>query len=203
IEPADNTIEKHQGVADQTNHRDKPWNESVPEQHPGKETSTQPEQQCRNFGQAKEFRLLEDVAKSLQPRALGGTSLEELLAQRDQQQGSDDADHHDGALDDPGSQVPDRQGFIEFSEQAKRKHRDKDNPNVVERPQQGIQFDCSLDANLVKSRLVIILNRCVCCTHSAPRVFSSSSSWMKPSCPSHGQEGSHSTRLNEQGSRHW
>ena len=31
----------------------------------------------------------------------------------------------------------------------------------------------SLDANLVKSRLLIILNRCVCCTHSAPRAFSS------------------------------
>src|SRR5947208_1694524 len=34
-------------------------------------------------------------------------------------------------------------------------------------------------------------------------VFSSSSSWMKPSCPSHGRQDSHSTRLNEQGSRHW
>jgi hypothetical protein len=90
---------------------------------------------CRNFGQAKVFRLLEDVAKSQKPRVLGCTSLEELLAQRDQQQRSDDADHHDGALDDPGRQVPDCQGFIEFSEQAKRKHRDEDNPNVVERPQ--------------------------------------------------------------------
>ena len=42
-EPAANAAEKHQSVADQTNYGDHPWNESVPEQHPGKERSTQPE----------------------------------------------------------------------------------------------------------------------------------------------------------------
>ena len=43
---------------------------------------------------------------------------------------------------------PDCQGFIEFSEQGKRKHRDEDNPNVVERPQQGIQYDyCTVGKN--------------------------------------------------------
>src|SRR2546430_6146397 len=57
------------------------------------------------------------------PISLGGTSLEEPLAQRDQKQSSDDAEHHDGALDDPGSQVPDRQGFIEFSEQGRSEER--------------------------------------------------------------------------------
>ena len=116
-------------------------NQLEPKQLPGEDAPTQTEERQRYHGKAHQPRLHERVAEGLIPGVQGSTGLDELAAERDQHQSRHDAEHHDGPLDDPHRQVPDRRIFIELSQQGIHEHGDEHDADVVDRPEQRPQSD--------------------------------------------------------------
>ena len=103
------------------------WNRNNGQQ---KINPPRPSSTVEKLSQGEYLELLHDVADCDKPGSLS-PGFDKLLAQRDHEQRRSDADHHEGALDDPNGQVSDSQGFIELPEQRKRKYRDETIPILL------------------------------------------------------------------------